>query len=176
MFASIPNYLDFFTEEEIHEGGVACLQILNEIISGYDRVSKEWEKLILKYAYNWGYFTWSSQLLFETQFARVEKIKVISSTYMAACGLQPGRKGSNENSNIGKIQSRIFIWVIRKRKKKYVLISMFSSSLQRRRRQCSRDALCRRELQADGQVCGCHDAGAQEPQLREIQCDHETGF
>lgn len=38
MFASIPNYLDFFTEEEIHQGGVNCLKILNEIISSYDKV------------------------------------------------------------------------------------------------------------------------------------------
>ena len=36
------------------------------------------------------------QLLFEDEFSRVEKIKVISSTYMAACGLQPGRKNSLE--------------------------------------------------------------------------------
>lgn len=42
------------------------------------------------------------QLLFENEFSRVEKIKVISSTYMAACGLQPGRKGSNETSSLGK--------------------------------------------------------------------------
>jgi adenylate cyclase len=28
----------------------------------------------------------------------VEKIKIISSTYMAACGLSPGRKGSAESS------------------------------------------------------------------------------
>ena len=34
------------------------------------------------------------QLLFEDEFSRMEKIKVISSTYMAACGLQPGRKNS----------------------------------------------------------------------------------
>ena len=73
MFASIPDYLDFYTEEEISEGGVICLKILNEIISEFDK------------------------LLFEAQFSRVEKIKVISSTYMAACGLQPGRKGSTES-------------------------------------------------------------------------------
>ena len=31
------------------------------------------------------------QLMFEPQFNRVEKIKIISSTLMAACGLVPGR-------------------------------------------------------------------------------------
>ena len=75
MFASIPNYLDFYSEAEIHQGGVTCLKILNEIIAAFDK------------------------LLFEAQFNRVEKIKVISSTYMAACGLQPGRKGSTDNSS-----------------------------------------------------------------------------
>ena len=83
--------------------GVACLEVLNDIIVGFDK------------------------LLFRQEFSRVEKIKVnatlyylitsssinffdikrivwwsfsnffaqvISSTYMAACGLQPGRKGS----------------------------------------------------------------------------------
>ena len=38
------------------------------------------------------------QLLFEDEFSRIEKIKVISSTYMAACGLQSGRKNSLEFS------------------------------------------------------------------------------
>ncbi len=31
----------------------------------------------------------------------MEKIKVISSTYMAACGLQPGRKGSGDLMGLG---------------------------------------------------------------------------
>ena len=38
------------------------------------------------------------QLLFDHQYNGVEKIKVISATFMAACGLQPGRKGSSESS------------------------------------------------------------------------------
>ena len=49
MFASIPNYMDFYTEAELHEGGVTCLMILNEIISAFDEVgayvqgwSKRW--------------------------------------------------------------------------------------------------------------------------------------
>ena len=70
IFASIPDYLDFYTEAEIHQKGVPCLEILNDIIVSFDK------------------------LLFDPLFSRVEKIKVISSTYMAACGLQPGRKGS----------------------------------------------------------------------------------
>lgn len=74
LFASIPNYLDFFTETEIRAEGVRnCLKILNEIVAGFDK------------------------LLFEEQFKRVEKIKMISSTFMGACGLKFGRKRSSQD-------------------------------------------------------------------------------
>ncbi len=74
MFASIPDYVDFYAESSLRLGGqgFVCLKILNDIIALFDK------------------------LLFHDQFGRVEKIKVISSTYMAACGLQPGRRGSDE--------------------------------------------------------------------------------
>ena len=39
MFASIPNFFDFYTEEGINNGGIECLRILNEIISDFDSVS-----------------------------------------------------------------------------------------------------------------------------------------
>lgn len=38
MFASIPNFSDFYTEEGINNGGIECLRILNEIISDFDTV------------------------------------------------------------------------------------------------------------------------------------------
>lgn len=38
MFASIPNFSDFYTEESINNGGIECLRILNEIISDFDSV------------------------------------------------------------------------------------------------------------------------------------------
>lgn len=38
MFASIPNFSDFYTEESINNGGLECLRILNEIISDFDSV------------------------------------------------------------------------------------------------------------------------------------------
>lgn len=70
MFASIPNYMDSF---QLDTDFINCLTTLNTIISAFDRL------LLVDKAYN-----------------KVEKIKVISSTYMAACGLQPGRKGSGD--------------------------------------------------------------------------------
>ncbi|XP_040564201.1 adenylate cyclase type 4 isoform X2 [Lepeophtheirus salmonis] len=72
MFASIPRYADYFCREANNfEKGKKCLQILNDIISLFDK------------------------LLFLEEFHRVEKIKIISSTYMAACGLDPGKRRSS---------------------------------------------------------------------------------
>ena len=91
MFASIPDYLDFYTEAELNQGGVTCLKILNEIIAVFDKVKHTWlcsHQRCISHL-----MTFDFQLLFESQFLhRVEKIKIISATYMAACGLQPGRQ------------------------------------------------------------------------------------
>ncbi|CAF95927.1 unnamed protein product [Tetraodon nigroviridis] len=65
MFASIPNFSDFYTEEGINNGGIECLRILNEIISDFD------------------------SLLDKEEFRSITKIKTIGSTYMAASGLTP---------------------------------------------------------------------------------------
>ncbi|XP_072558619.1 adenylate cyclase type 3 isoform X2 [Paramormyrops kingsleyae] len=65
MFASIPNFSDFYTEESINNGGIECLRFLNEIISDFD------------------------SLLDNPQFRCITKIKTIGSTYMAASGVTP---------------------------------------------------------------------------------------
>ncbi len=38
MFASIPDYLDYYTEAELQQDGVTCLKVLNDIISAFDKV------------------------------------------------------------------------------------------------------------------------------------------
>lgn len=63
MFASIPNFRDFYSEDI--ENGKACIRVLNEIICDFD------------------------SLLEDPQFVTVEKIKTTGSTYMAASGLNP---------------------------------------------------------------------------------------
>ncbi|KAJ8356911.1 hypothetical protein SKAU_G00197050 [Synaphobranchus kaupii] len=65
MFASIPNFADFYTEETVNNGGIECLRFLNEIISDFDRQ------------------------LDVPQFRCITKIKTIGSTYMAASGVTP---------------------------------------------------------------------------------------
>uniref|UniRef100_A0A8C4ELY9 Adenylate cyclase type 3 n=1 Tax=Dicentrarchus labrax TaxID=13489 RepID=A0A8C4ELY9_DICLA len=74
MFASIPNFSDFYTEESINNGGLECLRILNEIISDFDSLL-DWD-----------------------EFRCITKIKTIGSTYMAASGLTP-ESNTNEYSN-----------------------------------------------------------------------------
>lgn len=40
LFASMPNFADFYTEESINNQGLECLRFLNEVISDFDAVSK----------------------------------------------------------------------------------------------------------------------------------------
>uniref|UniRef100_A0A8C5MVU5 Adenylate cyclase type 3 n=1 Tax=Leptobrachium leishanense TaxID=445787 RepID=A0A8C5MVU5_9ANUR len=74
MFASIPNFSDFYTEESINNGGIECLRFLNEIISDFDA------------------------LLDESQFRCITKIKTIGSTYMAASGVTPDPNTNGYNT------------------------------------------------------------------------------
>ncbi|GAB0092923.1 Adenylate cyclase [Sergentomyia squamirostris] len=63
MFASIPNFSEFYVELEANNEGVECLRLLNEIIADFD------------------------ELLGEERFRYIEKIKSTGATYMAASGL-----------------------------------------------------------------------------------------
>lgn len=63
LFASMPNFADFYTEESVNKQGLECLRFLNEVISDFD------------------------SLLEQSRFKDIFKIKTISSTYMAASGL-----------------------------------------------------------------------------------------
>ncbi|TWW63515.1 adenylate cyclase type 4-like [Takifugu flavidus] len=63
MFASVPQFKEFYSESSANNDGLECLRFLNEIISDFD------------------------ELLSKPKFSSVEKIKTIGSTYMAASGL-----------------------------------------------------------------------------------------
>ncbi|XP_060922325.1 adenylate cyclase type 4-like [Limanda limanda] len=65
MFASVPEFKEFYSESSANSDGLECLRFLNEIISDFD------------------------ELLSKPKFSSVEKIKTIGSTYMAAAGLTP---------------------------------------------------------------------------------------
>ena len=38
MFASIPDFKEFYTESDVNKEGLECLQLLNEIIADFDDV------------------------------------------------------------------------------------------------------------------------------------------
>uniref|UniRef100_A0AAY4EZG2 Adenylate cyclase type 7 n=1 Tax=Denticeps clupeoides TaxID=299321 RepID=A0AAY4EZG2_9TELE len=74
MFASVPDFKEFYTECDINKEGLECLRLLNEIIADFD------------------------ELLSKPKFSGVEKIKTIGSTYMAAAGLS-GTPGQENNQD-----------------------------------------------------------------------------
>ncbi|XP_058115921.1 adenylate cyclase type 6 [Anopheles ziemanni] len=76
MFASIPNFSEFYIELEGNNEGVECLRLLNEIIVDFD------------------------ELLALEQFRYVEKIKTTGSTYMAASGLTANRGDKNDFQHV----------------------------------------------------------------------------
>ncbi|KAL6257516.1 hypothetical protein P5V15_011085 [Pogonomyrmex californicus] len=63
LFASMPNFADFYSEESINNQGLECLRFLNEVISDFDAI------------------------LDQKKFKSIIKIKTIGSTYMAASGI-----------------------------------------------------------------------------------------
>lgn len=63
LFASIPDFADYYEEEEVNNQGIECMRLLNEIFGDFD------------------------QLLTEDRFECIEKIKTIGSTYMVASGV-----------------------------------------------------------------------------------------
>ncbi|XP_022648435.1 adenylate cyclase type 6-like isoform X2 [Varroa destructor] len=74
MFASIPNFSEFYVELEGNNEGVECLRLLNEIIADFD------------------------ELLSEDRFSCIEKIKTTGYTYMAAAGLLPSKSITNSSN------------------------------------------------------------------------------
>ncbi|KAM7175596.1 adenylate cyclase type 2 [Macrochelys suwanniensis] len=93
MFASIPDFKEFYTESDVNKEGLECLRLLNEIIADFD------------------------DLLSKPKFSGVEKIKTIGSTYMAATGLSatPSQEHSQEperqNMHIGTMVEFAFALV-----------------------------------------------------------------
>ncbi|XP_073330521.1 adenylate cyclase type 4-like [Pagrus major] len=72
MFASVPQFKEFYSESSANRDGLECLRFLNEIISDFD------------------------ELLSKPKFSSVEKIKTIGSTYMAAAGLTHSPVGDEQ--------------------------------------------------------------------------------
>ncbi|KAG8185405.1 hypothetical protein JTE90_018626 [Oedothorax gibbosus] len=73
VFASIPNFHEFYMELDGNNQGMECLRLLNEIIADFD------------------------ELLDDPKFRAIDKIKTVGSTYMAAIGLMPEYRIIDDN-------------------------------------------------------------------------------
>lgn len=62
LFATVPNFSEFYVELDGNSDGMECLRLLNEIIADFD------------------------EILVEDAFKYIEKIKSTGATYMAASG------------------------------------------------------------------------------------------
>ncbi|KZC13637.1 Adenylate cyclase type 8, partial [Dufourea novaeangliae] len=87
MFASIPNYKEFYDETDINKQGLECLRLLNEIICDFDK------------------------LLLKPKFSGIEKIKTIGSTYMLASGLSPGKEDTDGKDPLNQQDHNVIILV-----------------------------------------------------------------
>ncbi|KAK2145293.1 hypothetical protein LSH36_690g04060 [Paralvinella palmiformis] len=85
MFASVPNFWDFFRQSTISKHGIECLRLLNQIIGDFD------------------------QLLSKPKYSSVEKIKTIGSTYMAATGLQKMKHKRKDSKDANKWEHHIIV-------------------------------------------------------------------
>ncbi|XP_076173456.1 adenylate cyclase type 2 Ac76E isoform X2 [Ptiloglossa arizonensis] len=87
MFASIPNYKEFYDETDINKQGLECLRLLNEIICDFDK------------------------LLLKPKFSGIEKIKTIGSTYMLASGLSPGKEDTDGKDPLKQQDHNVIVLV-----------------------------------------------------------------
>ncbi|GMT17702.1 hypothetical protein PFISCL1PPCAC_8999 [Pristionchus fissidentatus] len=83
VFITITEFSKFYIELDGNNEGVECLRLLNEIISDFD------------------------QILDEPEFSTIEKIKTISTTYMAASGLREKVEGSKHVVEIARFAMRL---------------------------------------------------------------------
>ena len=75
MFATIPNFHEFYMELDGNNQGVECLRLLNEIIADFD------------------------EILNQPIYKSIDKIKTVGSTYMAAVGLIPEHRIPDESED-----------------------------------------------------------------------------
>lgn len=91
LFASMPNFADFYSEESINNQGLECLRFLNEVISDFDAVSAHFRKSSFVASFQENslplLFSPRFQILDQNKFKDIIKIKTIGSTYMAASGI-----------------------------------------------------------------------------------------
>lgn len=107
MFASIPNYKEFYDETDVNKQGLECLRLLNEIICDFDKVSDGVNSYLAGFIKAVFLLL---QLLLKPKFSGIEKIKTIASTYMCASGLRPGKEDGATVSCCSTLSGLIDLW------------------------------------------------------------------
>ncbi|VDK33213.1 unnamed protein product [Gongylonema pulchrum] len=134
MFASIPNYKEFWGQWD-RSRKLECLRLLNEIVCEFDK------------------------LLSKPKFSSIEKIKTVSSTYMAAAGL-------NEQELADTCVCHFRIIVVRTAYRNVTIMVDFAMALSGILEKLNADSFQNFELRV-GMSCGPLVAGvigAQKPQ------------
>uniref|UniRef100_T1K4L1 adenylate cyclase n=1 Tax=Tetranychus urticae TaxID=32264 RepID=T1K4L1_TETUR len=88
MFASIPNFHEFYDEMDGNNQGVECLRLLNEIIADFD------------------------EILNKDAYRSIDKIKTVGSTYMAAVGLIPEHRIPDKDDAIAAEYMSLLVDVV----------------------------------------------------------------
>ena len=104
MFASIPNFWDFYQQTTISKHGIECLRLLNEIIGEFDQVEHILHEMnqvehlssAQHISHTFVLLYVCFQLLSKPKYSSIDKIKTIGSTYMAAAGLQRSRNAKKK--------------------------------------------------------------------------------
>ncbi|XP_074600208.1 uncharacterized protein LOC141854435 [Brevipalpus obovatus] len=94
MFASVPNFNEFYDELDGNNQGVECLRLLNEIIVDFD------------------------QILSKECYRSIDKIKTVGSTYMAAVGLIPEYRIPDEDGAEAAEYMKLLVDVVFEMKEK----------------------------------------------------------
>lgn len=63
MFASIPDFKEFYTESDVNKEGLECLRLLNEIIADFDEVNFHTDNLTMQIKHNTYCFSWKAATL-----------------------------------------------------------------------------------------------------------------
>ncbi|KAI1286421.1 Adenylate cyclase type 1 [Halotydeus destructor] len=88
LFATIPNFHEFYMELDGNNQGVECLRLLNEIIADFD------------------------EILNCDEYRCVDKIKTIGSTYMAAVGLIPEQRIADDDDEMAADYANLLCQVV----------------------------------------------------------------
>lgn len=80
MFASIPDFKEFYTESDVNKEGLECLRLLNEIIADFDEVQDAVDTLTVNLTAVAFGFNYALKRCMRNERGRVELSSVLCQT------------------------------------------------------------------------------------------------